>query len=208
MDELQASPGSRILDMGCGKGRHCIFLNELGFDVVGIDLSASNITAAQHYDRSDLHFLRHDMREPLAGLTFHLILNLFTSFGYFERAEENLMVLKAAHQMLEPEGQFVLDFLNAPKVIDALVPEEERTVDGTHFHITRALEDGIIVKRIKINNDPDLQFEERVQALKKEDLFALLEEADLKPESSYGSYHFEPYDVDTSDRLIIVAKRK
>lgn len=208
MKELALKKGSRILDMGCGKGRHCIFLNELGFDVVGIDLSGSNIEAASNYATNDLHFIQHDMRRPLHGLEFDLILNLFTSFGYFENAADNLKVLESGFEMLSDGGRFVLDFLNAPKVIKELKPLEEREIEGTHFEIRKSIEGGIIVKRIRINDNPDLQFEERVQALNRDDLYTLFERAGLTPVSTYGSYHFEPYDEERSDRLIIIATKK
>jgi len=207
VQELKLAEGRRILDMGCGKGRHCIFLNELGFDVVGIDLSGSNIAAANNYASNDLHFIQHDMRQPLKGLEFDLVLNLFTSFGYFESASDNLSVLEAAVKMLAERGRFVLDFLNAPKVVRELNPAETRNVEGTKFEIRKSIEDGIIVKRIQINDNPELQFEERVQALDREKLFDLFEEAGLAPIATYGSYHFEPFDETHSDRLIIIAEK-
>ncbi|TVR38603.1 MAG: class I SAM-dependent methyltransferase [Cryomorphaceae bacterium] len=208
MDVLKLPQGKKVLDLGCGKGRHCIMLNELGYDVVGIDLSAANIAAASEYGRADLQFIQHDMREPLRGLQFDLILNLFTSFGYFKELNDNLQVLQAVHSMLLPEGIFVLDFMNAEKVMNELTPNETKIVDNNHFDISRSVENGEIVKRIRINNNPELQFEERVQAFSKEMLFSMFEESNLIPESVYGSYQFEPFDTHHSDRLIITTRKK
>lgn len=208
MGELKLSKGSNVLDMGCGKGRHCILLNELGFDVVGIDLSSANIEAAKQYDRRDLHFMQHDMRQPLDGLHFDLILNLFTSFGYFDKAADNLQVLQSAASMLSDKGRFVLDFLNAPKAVRELVPHETREVEGTRFDIHRKVENGIIVKEIQVNERPELKFEERVQALGRNELFEMFRQANLEPEAIYGSYDFKPFDPETSDRLIIIAHQK
>ncbi len=208
MGVLKLPAGKKVLDLGCGKGRHCIMLNELGYDVVGIDLSAANIAAASEYSRPDLQFVQHDMRDPLRGLHFDLILNLFTSFGYFRDAIDNLKVLQAAHSMLLPEGKFVLDFMNTDKAVRELVAKETKVIDNYHFEITRSVESGEIVKRIHINNDPDLQFEERVQAFNKAALFSMFEAANLIPESVYGSYQFEPFDPNHSDRLIITSRKK
>lgn len=205
--ELNLVPGSRILDMGCGQGRHCILLNELGFDVTGIDLSLSNIEAANHFSRKDLNFLQHDMRVPLEGLEFDVVVNLFTSFGYFKNAEENLQVLQAAHTVLKPGGLFVLDFLNATKALADIVPKQNKIIENTRFDIEKLVEDGIIIKRITINNDPELVFEERVQALTKNALLELLKRAGLEPQSTYGSYDFGPYLEQSSDRLIIIATK-
>lgn len=208
VNELELPKGSKILDMGCGKGRHCIMLNELGFDVVGIDLSESNIAAASSYNRPDLQFIRHDMRVPLRGLEFDLVLNLFTSFGYFKTHSENLEVLKAANSVLKSGGRFVLDFLNSTKALQELVPHETKEIEKTHFDIRRSVEDGIIVKRIEVNHNPEVRFEERVQALLLDDLLQLFEQAGLKPLATYGSYDFKPFDEETSGRLIIIAEKE
>ncbi len=194
--------------MGCGKGRHCIMLNELGFDVVGIDLSESNITAASAYSRHDLQFIRQDMRVPLHGLEFDLVLNLFTSFGYFKSHSENLEVLKAAHSVLKPGGRFVLDFLNRTKALNELVPHEIKELEKNHFDIRRSEEDGIIVKRIEVNHNPELRFEERVQALGLQSLLHLFKQAGLKNIATYGSYDFKPFDEMASSRLIIIAEKE
>lgn len=207
INELALPKGSKILDMGCGKGRHCIMLNALGFDVVGIDLSESNIAAAIAYSRPDLQFIRQDMRIPLHRLEFDLVLNLFTSFGYFKSHAENLDVLKAAHSVLKPGGRFVLDFLNSTKALKELVRHETKELENIHFNIRRTKEDGIIVKRIEVNHNPKLQFEERVQALSLQDLLRLFEQAGLKPLATYGSYDFKPFDEETSSRLIVIAEK-
>lgn len=208
MQSLNLPKGSRILDMGCGKGRHSILLNELGYDVVGIDLSVSNIESANKTSKADLKFLQHDMRQPIEGAEFDLVINLFTSFGYFDSAEDNLKVLQSAHSMLTDNGQFVLDFMNAPKTIKELVTDESRKVEDTVFHIHRKVEHGVIIKEIKVDNDPELIFEERVQALTREELIDLFDHAGFILQATYGSYSLHPFNPETSDRLIIIANKK
>lgn len=208
VDELKPAPGTKILDMGCGKGRHCIQLHDMGYDVTGIDLSSANIKAAKKREQPGLKFHEHDMRHPLEGCEFGIILNLFTSFGYFSQKTENLKVLQSAAQMLPSGGLFVLDFLNAHKVIQELVPEETREAEGNIFDIHRAVVRGVIVKTITINEDPSLRFEERVQALEREELFELFDTAGLTPTAAYGSYDFTEYHPEQSDRLIIIAAKK
>src|SRR5690606_34846729 len=74
--------GAKILDLACGKGRHSIQLNKLGFNVIGIDLSVNSIARAKKYENETLRFAVQDMREAIAGEKFDAIFNLFTSFGY------------------------------------------------------------------------------------------------------------------------------
>lgn len=208
VEVLSLQKGERILDMGCGAGRHSILLKKLGFAVTGIDLSAASITKASKTQEPGLQFMQHDMRDPLPNQSFDVILNLFTSFGYFDNAEENMKVLVAAHQMLEPNGIFVLDFLNAKLATAELVPEETSVIEGTRFDISRAIENGIITKKISVDNNPDLQFEERVQAFSKIELEEMLRLAGFEPQKTFGSYDLSPFNIEQSDRLIIIARNK
>ncbi|MBK6524224.1 MAG: class I SAM-dependent methyltransferase [Crocinitomicaceae bacterium] len=59
------APGTRILDLACGKGRHSVYLNNLGYHVTGMDLSAASIQEASKFQNEKLVFLRQDMRDPL-----------------------------------------------------------------------------------------------------------------------------------------------
>ena len=113
---LELKPSARILDLACGKGRHSITLAQMGFAVLGADLAANSIAAAQENQKAlqldKLQFVVHDMRKPIQGQSFAAIFNLFTSFGYFDTLEENQAVCKALASMLQPEGVVVIDFLN------------------------------------------------------------------------------------------------
>ena len=89
---IKLKKNDKILDMPCGKGRHAIFLNSLGYDVLGADLSENSIKYAKKYTNKTLHFEVHDMRQPF-DTKFDAIFNLFTSFGYFDDDETNIKVL-------------------------------------------------------------------------------------------------------------------
>src|SRR6187455_1959490 len=62
LDHLQPKPGSSMLDLGCGKGRHSIYLNQKGFNVTGIDLSPESIMHCRKWENETLSFFVHDMR--------------------------------------------------------------------------------------------------------------------------------------------------
>ena len=80
--------GEQILDLACGKGRHSKYLYKQGFDVTGVDLSKESIDYAKQYQKPRLHFQVHDMCLPYPQ-QFDAVFNLFTSFGYFEKEEDN-----------------------------------------------------------------------------------------------------------------------
>ena len=95
--------GSKIMDLACGKGRHAKIISELGFDVIGLDLSKKSINEAKKYQIKDqLCFDVHDMRLPYAKeQTFDAIFNLFTSFGYFDDPNDNKRVFDSIHLQLK-----------------------------------------------------------------------------------------------------------
>jgi SAM-dependent methyltransferase len=108
--QLGLEPQAQILDVACGKGRHAIYLNKLGFNVTGIDLSDNSIAHSKQFENPSLHFYVHDMRRLFRTNSFDLLLNLFTSFGYFERQHHNAMAINAWAAALKSGGKLVIDF--------------------------------------------------------------------------------------------------
>src|SRR5262249_12683163 len=98
------TPGSHVLDLGCGTGRHARHLAGRGFDVTGIDLSAESLKRAKAGERANLRFLRQDMRLPFRAGPFDHIVNLFTSFGYFDDSSDHMAVVHNIATALRPGG--------------------------------------------------------------------------------------------------------
>ena len=208
MNHLRLNSTSKILDLACGKGRHSKTLNELGFEVLGVDLSENSIKEAQKWSSDSLSFQVHDMRNKISNRQFNAIFNLFTSFGYFDTFKENQLVCEAMFQMLEPGGKLVIDFMNVYKVIHSLVIKEEKIIDEVDFKISRNYDDSHIFKHIKFSDKGnDFQFTERVQKLRLEDFQSLLEPYFII-EDIFGSLDLKPFILEKSDRLIIIASRK
>jgi cyclopropane fatty-acyl-phospholipid synthase-like methyltransferase len=208
MNKLSLPQGSRILDLACGAGRHSIHLNELGYDVIGLDLSEESINQARKFENETLEFYVHDMRELYWDNYFDAVLNLFTSFGYFESDEEHQKTIDSVASALKRDGIFVLDFMNAEKVKANLVLEEKKTLDDITFHILRRQQEGKIIKRIDFSDgDENFTFEEKVRAFNLEELESMMDNSDLKVEEVFGNYDLAPFDEESSDRLIILARK-
>ncbi len=204
---LAIKPNSSLLDLACGKGRHSITLNELGHKVLGVDLSKNSIAIAKQQERRGLHFEVHDMRKIIPGLSFDVIFNLFTSFGYFDSAVENKKVIFSVANMLFEKGIFVIDFLNAEKVVANLVLQEEKTIDGIQFLIERKVEGEHVFKKITvIDNNEIKKYIERVQLLRLNDFEKLLS-PEFKILHTFGSFDLQKFDPLNSDRLIIIAEK-
>lgn len=208
VNELKIEKNSKILDLACGKGRHSIYLNKLGYQVDGCDLSKESITYAQQFENDKLHFFVHDMREPLANKSYNYVFNLFTSIGYFEDLESNVKMLKSIESYTSPNGILVIDFMNASKVINNLVKKEIKKVDEITFNITREVIDGFIIKTIRFEDEgQSFEFKEKVQAIKFSDFENYLAKTNFKIINVCGNYNLDNFDVDNSDRLIIFAKK-
>jgi SAM-dependent methyltransferase len=150
---LKPAPGSFMLDVACGKGRHSLQLANKGFDVTGIDLSEDSIKEALTYESDNLHFYQHDMRLPFRVNYFHYAFNFFTSFGYFQTQRENDNAIRTIAQSLRPKGTFVMDYLNVHYAEDNMAHRSEKEIDGVNFIITKWHDETHFYKKIMIEDE-------------------------------------------------------
>lgn len=210
LKHLKLDKGSRILDVACGNGRHSLYLSDQGYKVTGMDIVPENIETARRgtQGRENVRFLVHDMRQPFPVADFDLVLNLFTSFGYFDSPEDNLQTVGNFAQAMKANGCLVIDFLNCHKVASHLRQSEEKEVKGIHFRIKRSVEKGFIVKEIQVEDKgQNHTFYERVECLTLEDFLHFLSAHSLTLAATFGDYHLQPFDPEESERLIILAKK-
>lgn len=195
-----------ILDLACGKGRHSVYLNSIGYNVIGVDLSENSIAHAKQFENDTLKFEVHDMCEAYPK-EFDAVFNLFTSFGYFENEEDNLSTIKAIKAELNDTGFGVIDFMNVDYVIANLVPEDRKTIEGITFNQKRYVKDGFIVKDIEFSHeDEDYKFTEKVKALTLSDFERLFEQAGVTLLDIFGDYKLKKFHKETSERLIMIFK--
>ncbi|MBU2928231.1 class I SAM-dependent methyltransferase [Winogradskyella psychrotolerans] len=196
----------KILDLACGKGRHSVYLNSLGYHVTGADLSEQSITHAKQFENETLRFDVHDMSKPYPD-TFDAVFNLFTSFGYFEDENCNLETIKSIQLELNEFGFGVIDFMNTNHVIDNLIAEDIKTVEGIDFHQKRSVKDGYIIKDISFDADGEhFEFQERVKAFTLQDFETLFEKAGVYLLDVFGDYKLHKYHAKSSERMIMIFK--
>lgn len=205
---------SSILDLGCGRGRHSITLAQRGYQVKGIDLSAEAIKTADakanELELDNVEFEVRDMRNPLPE-TFDAIVNLFTTFGYFKEDEENALVLDSVVKMLENEGLFVLDYLNAEKVKQSYVSEEEGEFQGINYQIKRYIKNGAIHKDIVFAGEglsSPRSYWERVKLYGLDWFEQEMSKRGLEIIAVNGDYQGNDFNPDLSPRLLITSTLK
>ena len=203
---LNLPENGKVLDLACGKGRHSVYLNKLGYQITGVDLSEQSIAHAKQFENDTLKFNVHDMTKPYPD-TFDAVFNLFTSFGYFETDECNLKTVESIKAELNASGFGVIDFMNAEYVIDHLIPENTKTVDGIDFLQKRRLENGYIIKDISFDVDGEhYDYQERVKALTLNDFESFFEKAGVHLLDVFGDYKLNKFKTKTSERLIMIFK--
>ncbi|MBT7850630.1 MAG: class I SAM-dependent methyltransferase [Flavobacteriaceae bacterium] len=201
---LNLEKGDSVLDLACGKGRHSIFLNSLGFHVTGLDLSKNSIEHAKTNESNSLHFKVHDMRDPFKS-KFEVVFNLFTSFGYFEKDEDNFKVIQTIKSSLKHNGIGVIDFMNSPVVIDNLVAHNTYEANEVKFELKRNYKNGFITKDIQVKDaGKTFHFKEKVRAYTFEDFEIMLSNVGLHLLDCFGSYKLDPFNIKTSERLILI----
>lgn len=211
LDELELNRCSKILDLGCGRGRHSINLNKKGYEVKGIDLSVEAIkTARAKVERMGLEnisFEIRDMRKPLDE-TFDAIVNLFTTFGYFKSDAENASVFDSVVAMLKPGGIFVLDYLNAHKVRQEYKPSDSGRFQDIKYEIHRYIAEDMIFKDIVFSGERvngRRNYSERVKLYQLEWFQQEMKKRNLVIDHIYGDYHGNDFDPETSSRLLIIS---
>ena len=201
---LNISQNSTILDLACGKGRHSLYLNSIGYDVTGLDLSKQSISEAKQKENGRLCFEVHDMSKPYIK-QFDTVFNLFTSFGYFDCDEDNLNTIKAIKANLKPNGIGVIDFMNIDVVKNSLKQDDIKTVNGIDFYLKRSVKNGYIVKDIAFNfKGQDFNFYERVKAFSLNDFKTMFEQAELTLLDVFGDYQLNTFNKQNSERLIMI----
>lgn len=201
---LNLPENASILDLACGKGRHSVYLNAMGYNVTGVDLSPQSIAFAKQFKNNTLHFDVHDMSKPYTQ-QFDAVFNLFTSFGYFENEDGNLNTIKAIKGNLKHNGIGVIDFMNADFVIDNLITENTKTVEGIDFKLNRYLKNGHIIKDILFEADgKSYSYTERVKAITLSDFKVMFQKANVQLLEVFGDYKLNKFNKKTSERLILI----
>lgn len=202
-------PQIKIADVCCGKGRHAAYLNQKGFEVYGYDLSVESISHCQKLAKPGVSFHVHDIRSPLPHSGFDLVLNLFTSYGYFETNLENVSALKNMCNCLKPGGHIIIDYLNVHHALHNLVKEEVVEKEGIRFHIQRSVSNKKLIKTIQFSHaDKSWEFHEQVALLELSDFEKQLTDCGMVIQNVFGNYDLHPYETSNSTRLIIVASTR
>jgi SAM-dependent methyltransferase len=210
IDHLKPAEHSRMLDVACGKGRHSKFLASLGFEVTGIDISPESIQYASQFSTDRLQFYVHDMRLLFRVNYYDYAFNFFTSFGYFPTRREHDDAMRTISGCIKDTGTVLFDYLNVHFSEAHLIHEEKREIEGTIYEIHRWHDDAHFYKKITVT-DPQLDTPiihvEKVAKFSLGDFTEMLAFQEMQVTEVFGDYDLNPYEVNRSPRMIILAKK-
>jgi SAM-dependent methyltransferase len=203
-------PGD-VLDLGCGPGRHAIPLAKRGSRVTAVDLSAFHLGKARERAAAagvSVEFVEADMRAFVRDGAYDLALSIFTSFGYFDDAQDDARVLQNLHRSLKPGGVLVMDVISKERMAKVLTPTlSERLPDGT-LRIQRheIVDDWTRIKNewLYIKDDRVRTWRFHLRVYSGQELKGLLRTAGFGQISLYGHLDGRPYGAEL-ERLVVRA---
>lgn len=212
---LGMKPGDRVLDLCCGQGRHAVLLVAKGIAVTGQDQSADYLEDARRASDAlglELPLVHSDMRDIPFENKFDFVINMFTSFGYFDTEQDDQRVLVEIEKALKPGGRVLVDLLNRDWVIANNEPSDRRVNDdGTVVIEHRNL--NLETNRNEVTFtfiDPDgtsrEAFGHRIRLYTLDEVTAMMRKAGLEFEQAFGGFDSEPHTPGTR-RMIVVARK-
>lgn len=205
---LKVSTGTRVLDLACGPAVHVVPLARAGAEVTGVDLSPAMLDcAAAACDQAGVsaRLVQANMLDFVEPGAFDLVINMYTSFGYFTEPGDNLRVLRNIHASLAPGGAAVVDLLGK-EVLASWVgrPQAVDLPGGTVF-----MRDTILDDWTRLRTDWTLVRGDEVRhasllcvLYSAAELRALFEQAGFVDVECFGGFDAAPYD-NHARRLIV-----
>jgi 2-polyprenyl-3-methyl-5-hydroxy-6-metoxy-1,4-benzoquinol methylase len=208
---INPKSNAKVLDIACGKGRHSKALADMGFDVTGIDISSQSIEEAKQFETQNLHFFQHDMRVNFKQNYFDVAFNFFTSFGYFKNQEEHQAAIETMTSCLKLGGILVIDYLNVHYEETHFEKLVEKRIEDYLFISTKWHTDTHFFKQVQVADSqqglPRHLSTERVAKFNLGDFNEMLSLENMQIQEVFGDYNLGGYDVHSSPRMIIVAKK-
>lgn len=211
-DVLSLPKNAKILDLCCGLGRHSIELAKRGYEVTGVDITSQYLETARNKAKENgvkINFIESDMRNISFSEEFDAVINMFTSFGFFEEESDNFKVLKNVSKVLKPGGKFLIDVINRDWIVKNYKERDWReTAEGLvleirKFDLSRSINYG---KQIIIREGKRTEKDVLVRMYSFHELKSMLESVDLKIIAYYGGFKKEELTFG-SMRMIIISQK-
>jgi SAM-dependent methyltransferase len=207
--ELSGAVPQRVLDLGCGPGRHALPLARAGYPVTAVDTSRFLLNQLQHSAHDlPIESIEADMREFQRDQAFDLALVMWTSFGYFRDEADHRQVLDNIRHSLKPDGQLILDLVGVEYLARNLEPVHLTEYDDDRLLIERPLLADNLTRLenewLLIDGDTVHRAEFSHRVWSAGEITSLLERCGFEINGIYGDCRGGLYDLE-AERLIVMA---
>lgn len=208
-ERLEITARDTVLDLCCGHGRHLEAFARRSIRAAGVDLSLALLAEAARRETGPL--FRADMRRlPFTDGCFTVLVNFFTSFGYFDSEEENLSVIEEISRVLSPNGRFLIDLIN-PLGATSPIPESLREEGAFEIREERWFDERTLRINKRINlldkaSGESRRYQESVRVYGLEELLSILSPSGLEVERVCGDFEGGEFDTG-SPRMVLYGAR-
>ena len=211
LKQLRLTRGARLLDLCCGPARHSILLAKKGLDVTGYDYSTDYLKEAASKAKKAgvrLALVRGDMRRLKFNGVFDAAVNLFTSFGYFQRFSDDIKTLKGIARALKPGGLFMIDVVHGDFVRRNFKAKNWMRLEDGSYRLDNAvlIKDGLFTTWTVIKKGKTREKSFFTRLYSRNRMSAALRQAGLKPLKFWGGFCGEKL-TDKTNRLIVLARK-
>jgi SAM-dependent methyltransferase len=202
-----------VLDLACGHGRHSHLLAEAGYNVDGLDQSATLLAKARRRGTGPLlRYTRGDMRRLPTRWTgrFDAVVNLFTSFGFFMSPADDARVIREAARALAPNGMFVFHGASRDGTVAQLVERDWWPLDdGTIVTQSREIDPVSGILRVESRHSRrgrSRRYEHRIRLYTATRLAELCADAGLLVYEAFDGWSPRPLRRTSSEMLLVARK--
>ena len=213
LEVLELPSGARILDCPCGQGRHAHLLAEAGFEVDGLDYSKPLLEVAKRRGTGkSLRYTQGDMRKLPSRWTgrFDAVVNLFTSFGFFDDPYDDRKVLAELARVLKPDGVLIWHGGSRDGVMARFLARDWwTTADGTVFGQERRFDplSGFLeITSTWRGPKGDGERTHRIRLYTASELAARMQEVGLVVEQAFDAWTERPLSRKSSEMLLVARK--
>jgi SAM-dependent methyltransferase len=209
---LSLQPGSTVLDLCCGPGRHSLELARRGHKVTGVDRTGTYLDEARTRAAAEslhIELVKQEMKTFCRLDSFDAAILMFTSFGYHEDREDDRRVLLNVCASLKPGGRFIVDIVGKENLARMFRSRDWSEIDGTiRLDERTVVDDWSRLKNrwIYLKGEQRHEFEFGLNLYSASELKAMMLAAGFSKAQVYGSLDGKPYDHEAK-RLIVVATK-
>lgn len=211
---LELAPEKKVIDLGCGKGRHALYLSREGYQVTALDFCSvylDQLKTKKEEENLPISIIEMDMRNWVETESYDAAYLMFTSFGYFSDSE-NEQLLQNIASSLKKHGRLVIDIENRDYIVKFFIHEKWREKENgllLERHKFFPLTSILSTKRIMIqtNNEKRVAFRQ-YRLYSAHELVAIAEKAGLSLVHAMGDYSGIPFQINSPRMLFTFQKRE